>query len=319
MTSPRSSSELAPEPAAATVPEPSRLEPSADAAPSGGQLFVIGTPIGNLDDLTLRGVATLRAADVIYAEDTRRTRALLAHLGITGKPLHCLDAHAHDSTLEQALGALQAGKQVALVTDAGTPAVSDPGSALVRRCHAVGLRVVPIPGPSAVTAAIAASGLVDQGFWFVGFLPRKGSKRQELLRRIHQSRDAVLLFEAPARMERTLHDLAQLMPDRLACVGREMTKHFEEIRVRTLAQWAAHPRTWRGELTVVLAAGDFASAATSPDDENALREAISEARQALERGDSVKQLAVEMAARLGMSKRAAYQLVLSEKNRVDSE
>lgn len=284
-----------------------------------GKLFVVGTPIGNLDDLTLRAVATLRAADIIYAEDTRRTRALLSHLGITKKALHCLDAHARESTLEQALSAVRGGQQVALVTDAGTPAVSDPGTALVRRCHAAGLRVVPIPGPSAVTAAIAASGLVEQGFWFVGFLPRKGSKRQALLQRIQHSREAVVLFEAPARMPRTLCDLAHLMPERLACVGREMTKRFEEIRTHTLAQWCAEPRSWRGELTLVLASCESAPERSATDDETARREAIVEARQALQRGNSVKQLAVEVAERTGLSRRVAYQLVLAEKNRANSE
>jgi 16S rRNA (cytidine1402-2'-O)-methyltransferase len=218
-----------------------------------GALFVVATPIGNLRDITLRAIDTLREADRVLAEDTRRTRALLSHLGIAGKPIDRLDAHAEDADIPRVLARLSAGERIALVTDAGTPVVSDPGARLIRAAAAQGARVVPIPGPSAVMAAVSLSGLLTAGFRFVGFLPRSGPERREAVARIAETPEAVVLFESPQRCAATLMDLAQVMPGREAVVARELTKVHEEAVRGTLASLAAlEEREWKGEVTLVL-------------------------------------------------------------------
>lgn len=215
-------------------------------------LFVVATPIGNLSDITLRAIDVLKQADLVVAEDTRRSRALLTHLGITGKPVRCIDAHASKGDIDAVVAECAAGKTVALLTDAGTPAVSDPGVELVRACRAQALEVVPIPGASAITTAIAGAGLADGGFWFCGFLPRKGSKRKAQLDRIEAFSDAVVLFESPQRLGETLRELAAREPERQACVARELTKKFEEFTTQTLREWAEHEQEFRGEITLIL-------------------------------------------------------------------
>src|SRR5690606_17046998 len=217
-----------------------------------GTLYVVGTPIGNLADITLRAIDTLRAVDRIAAEDTRRTRALLSHLEIGGKPLSALEAHADERAYERLLTELEAGKSVAFVTDAGMPAVSDPGARLVARARERGISVVVIPGPSAVTAAIAASGLVEAPFCFFGFLPRKGRARQRVLERIARASEPVVIFESPARLRATLSELAASMPERRVAVCRELTKLHEEIVLDSPARLAALEREWRGEITLVI-------------------------------------------------------------------
>ena len=221
-----------------------------------GTLYVVATPIGNLGDITLRAIETLRAAGRVLAEDTRRTLALLSHLGIAGKPVDRLDAHAPAEALARAADRLLAGEDLALVTDAGTPLVSDPGAALVRLAAERGVRVVPIPGASAVLAAVCASGLVAGAFRFVGFLPRSGPERRAALERIAQATDPVVLFESPERTADTLRDLAEISPSRLAVVARELTKLHEELVRGSLADLCAVERAWLGEVTIVLGEGD---------------------------------------------------------------
>src|SRR5579863_5226229 len=187
----------------------------------GGTLFVVATPIGHLGDVTARAVETLRACDRVLAEDTRRTRQLLTHLGIAGKPLDRLDAHASETDVARAVERLTAGESAALVTDAGTPGVSDPGERLVEAAIAAGVRVVPIPGPSAVLAALAGSGLAGDGrFRFVGFLPRDGTARREAVALVCATPEPVVLVEASNRTQATLRDLADATPERRACVAR---------------------------------------------------------------------------------------------------
>ena len=195
---------------------------------ASGLLFVVATPIGNLEDITLRALRVLREADAILAEDTRRTRRLLAHHGIEAR-LQSLHAHTPISRVERFVGDLVSGTNYALVTDAGTPVVSDPGAMLVKAAHEAAVRVVPVPGPSAAVAAIAVSGVGCDSFCFLGFLPRKGSKRTQALERIRSSRPATVLFEAPTRLRATLRDLAAVAPDRMIAVCRELTKVHEEI------------------------------------------------------------------------------------------
>ncbi len=229
-----------------------------------GALYVIGTPIGNLGDITLRAIETLRNVDHVAAEDTRRTRQLLSHLEIHSKHLVALDAHASEKRIAGLVERLTAGQSVALVTDAGMPSVSDPGTALVRAAVEQGVTVTTVPGPSAVTAAVALSGLVDGPFLFLGFLPRRGKKRHEAIERIATSREPVVLYEAPGRTQATLEELSRAIPERAACVCRELTKLHEETVRGTLAELAARGE-WRGEIALVIGPGD-GGATTAPDD-----------------------------------------------------
>lgn len=272
-------------------------------------LFVVATPIGNLSDITLRAIETLKLVDVVVAEDTRRSRALLSHLGIAGKPVRCIDAHSTDRDIAAVVDEILQGRSVALLTDAGTPVVSDPGHAVVAACREKQLNVVPIPGPSAVTTAIAGAGLVEHGFWFAGFLPRKGSKRKAALERIASFPDAVVLFESPQRTHATLADLAERQPTRLACVARELTKKFEEFITAPLSEWATDEREFRGEITLVL--GPVAQLEASEEISEEDREAF--ARSLIAGNPSAKDATQSLVDALGMSKREAYQLVLKLK------
>jgi 16S rRNA (cytidine1402-2'-O)-methyltransferase len=237
----------------------------------------------------------------IAAEDTRRTRGLLTHLGISGKPLSTLEAHASERQIERLLDHLLDGESVAFVTDAGMPGVSDPASALVRAASAREIPVVVIPGPSAVTAAVAASGLVDGGFSFLGFLPRRGRARAEVLERISGSRTPVVLFEAPSRIAATLAELAEHAPDRPAALCRELTKLHEEILRGTLAELAQLDREWRGEVTLVI--GQGTQPEPSPVDDESLDRKICER---LGEGASVRQISTELAAWSRRPRRDVY-------------
>jgi len=218
-------------------------------------LYVVATPIGNLGDVTARSLEVLRGADVIAAEDTRVTRALLAHFGIRGK-LVAVHAHNEARGAEALLRQIAAGKSVALVTDAGTPGVSDPGAAVVARIREAGYRVVPIPGASALTAALSASGLAFEGVVFAGFLPARGSERSARLLELAAGPWAVALFESPHRIVRTLEDLHAAFGDRDIVIARELTKRFESIVRRPLggaAEWVQEdPDRARGEFVLLL-------------------------------------------------------------------
>jgi 16S rRNA (cytidine1402-2'-O)-methyltransferase len=277
-----------------------------------GTLFVVATPIGNLGDMTLRGVETLRECDRVAAEDTRRTRQLLSHFGIGGKPIERLDAHATEADIERVAEHLARGERVALVTDAGTPAVSDPGGALVRAAIAQGTRVVPIPGASAVLAALVASGLAGDGrFRFLGFLPRDGSERRTALTLAADTAETVIFFEAPGRLRGTMGDVADATPERPACVARELTKLHEECVRGTCAELAADEREWLGEIAIVL--GPHAPEERQGRvDDGALDARIDEE---LARGDHARTVAERLAAWSGRPKRDVYQRVISRKKR----
>jgi 16S rRNA (cytidine1402-2'-O)-methyltransferase len=205
-----------------------------------GLLSLVATPIGNLEDITLRALRTLREADAILAEDTRRTGVLTSHHGISTR-LRSLHAHTGEGQLDAIAAELAAGARFALVSDAGTPVVSDPGHALVERAVALGVTVEGIPGPSAVTTAVAVSGLPCDHFRFVGFLPRSGSKRSSALESIIQDSGASVFFEAPQRVGKTLAELAALaLPERRAAACRELTKLHEEVRRGTLTELAEY-------------------------------------------------------------------------------
>jgi 16S rRNA (cytidine1402-2'-O)-methyltransferase len=224
-------------------------------APTAGTLYVVATPIGHLGDMTERAITTLRAASVVAAEDTRVTRKLWTRFDI-GTPLVSFHAQSDERRLTELLERLRAGDDVALVSDAGTPLVSDPGGELVSAWIGEGGRVVPIPGASAVLAALMASGIPAPRWAFEGFLPRKGAERRERLARIAADDRATVLFEAPGRTAATLRDLAEACgPDRPAALCRELTKLHEQIRRGGLAELADGARSDppRGEVTIVVA------------------------------------------------------------------
>ena len=219
-------------------------------------LFVVATPIGNLDDLSARAAQILRTVTSVAAEDTRVSRTLLAHLGIRAD---IFPAHAHNEVqaAQQVLKRLQQGMSVALVTDAGTPAISDPGSRIVAAAHEAGFSVMPIPGASAVVALLSAAGLEGDGFRFIGFLPASAGARRRRLAEFSQDRAVLVLFEAPHRIDATIGALADAFgADRLVVIGRELTKRFEEIARIPLGQAAAwldgHPDRRRGEFALAI-------------------------------------------------------------------
>jgi 16S rRNA (cytidine1402-2'-O)-methyltransferase len=275
-----------------------------------GVLFVVATPIGNLGDMTLRAVETLRQCTRVVAEDTRRTRQILTHFGLTGKTVERLDAHANERDLARVVDHIAHGEHVALVTDAGTPVVSDPGEAVVRAAIAANIRVVPIPGASAVLAALVASGLAGEGrFRFLGFLPRDGRTRREALAVVAATPETVVLFEAPGRVRRTFHDLADATPQRRACVARELTKIHEEFVFATCGDLAADAREWVGEIVLVLGVH-------TPEDRRAdVDDAAVDRRidEALALGEHARSVAERLAAWSGRSKRDVYLRLIERK------
>jgi 16S rRNA (cytidine1402-2'-O)-methyltransferase len=277
---------------------------------SAGTLYVVATPLGNLADLSERAREVLRGADVVAAEDTRRTRILLAHLDAHPR-LISVHAHAPPGHIEQVVAALAAGERVALVSDAGTPGISDPGASLVRRARQSGAQVVAVPGPTAVAAALSVSGLSADRYTFLGFLPRSGSARRQLLEQVAASEWTVVLFEAANRLGRLLEDLAGVLgPDRPAAVARELTKVHEECRTGTLATLAGYYRDTqpKGEVTVIVAGRTAAPQARELDTEQTRRRARALLGQGLSRRDAAAQLAREF----GMARNEAYRLVMSE-------
>ncbi|HET8523910.1 MAG TPA: 16S rRNA (cytidine(1402)-2'-O)-methyltransferase [Thermomicrobiales bacterium] len=221
-----------------------------------GTLYLVATPIGNLEDITPRALRTLREVALIAAEDTRHTGRLLARFGID-TPMISYHAFNERSRRERLLAALAEG-DVALVTDAGTPGVADPGRDVVEAAFHAGYRVSPIPGPSALTAAISASGLIDGPFLVLGFLPRAGRERKHALGRAATSGAPVVLFEAPGRLVSTLRELAALLGNRTAVVARELTKLHEDIRRDSLLNLAAayDEEGVKGEIVIVVDGAD---------------------------------------------------------------
>ena len=270
-----------------------------------GTLYVVATPLGNLGDLSPRAADTLKHAAVVAAEDTRHTKPLLVHVGSRAE-LVSFHAHSTERALARILRLLGSGKDVALVTDAGTPTVSDPGVSLVAAARARGIPVVAIPGPTAVAAALAVSGLSADRYLFLGFLPRKGTDRRRLLETVARSEWTVVLFEAPNRVVELLTDLAQVCgADRTASVARELTKVFEETRSGTLAELSGYyaEAPARGEVTVVVAGTGKAPPVEQPPDPE------TRARTLLAQGLTRKDVADRVAEETGISRNTAYRLV----------
>lgn len=267
-----------------------------------GTLYLVATPIGNLEDITLRALRVLRECALIASEDTRSTRHLLDHYGIK-TPLLSYFEHNKLARLEQVLTALQSG-DVAVVSEAGTPLLSDPGYELVRAALERGIRVVPIPGPSALLTALSVSGLPTDRFIYLGFLPRRSAERRQTLNEVAGLRTTLVCFEAPHRLVAALADAcAVLGGERRCAIGRELTKLHEEVwrgtLAEALAEWQTRPP--RGEFTLVIA-GAPAEAAW---DENRVRAALTELRAA---GVSRTEAARQLARRSGWTRRALYAL-----------
>jgi 16S rRNA (cytidine1402-2'-O)-methyltransferase len=283
---------------------------SGKLAGGGGTLYVVATPIGNLGDLSSRAAEVLRLVDVVVAEDTRRTRTLLAHVGAHPADLLSLPAFDEEGRLARVVSRLSDGATVALVTDAGTPGVSDPGTRLVDAAWAAGARVVPVPGPSAALAALSASGLPADRFLFAGFLPRKGGARTEALRWLSGVPATVVLFEAGNRAASTLADLEEAFGDRPAALAREITKLHEEIARGRLSELRVRfPGDLRGEVTLVVTGASAApeEAPLEPPEEEILRR--------LAAGEAPTAVARAIARGRGMGRSEAYSLVESVRGR----
>jgi 16S rRNA (cytidine1402-2'-O)-methyltransferase len=271
-----------------------------------GTLYVVATPIGNLEDVTLRALRILREASVIAAEDTRRTSRLLQHYSIS-TPTTSLHAHNEEAKTPRLIDRLRAGESVALVSDAGTPVVSDPGARLVAAAHAAGVRVEPIPGPSAAIAAISASGMGGDGFLFGGFPPARAAARAAWLSRLAGELRPVVLYEAPHRIKATLQDLFAAFGDRTVALGRELTKTHEELVVQPISAHLSAIDEGRGEYTLVIGPAEGSTKQTEMPMPKALFEEFGLLTEngAIGRRAAIKQLAVKY----GLSARTVYSMV----------
>jgi len=270
---------------------------------ASGTLYIVATPIGNLEDVTLRALRVLKEADLIAAEDTRHTKKLLSHYGIS-TPLTSYYDHVEASKAPALLAQLQAGKTIALVSDAGTPGIADPGYRLVTGAAEAGVAVVPIPGPSTLTALLSVGGLPTDRFAFEGFLPAKGGQRRKALARLKQEERTLVFFESPHRLLDLLADLEESWGDRQVVIGRELTKLFEEVLRGTVSEVRAllHGREIKGEVAL-LVAGRKAG------EEQEERPPLAEEIRVLEaEGFSLKEIAQVVGARRGIPKREVYAL-----------
>jgi 16S rRNA (cytidine1402-2'-O)-methyltransferase len=278
-----------------------------------GTLQVVATPIGNLEDLSLRAARTLREADLVLAEDTRRTGRLLAHVD-SQVPQRSLHEYNERERIPEILALLDEGQRIVLVSDAGTPGVSDPGYRLLAACAGAGVRIEPIPGPSAVLAALVVSGLPTDRVSFDGFLPRKGAARRERLAELATDRRTAVLFAAPHRVAADLRDLAAACgPDRPAVICRELTKMHEEVRRGSLAELAEQAADGvRGEVTLVVAGAEPSDAG-----DVTVEEQVDRVGALVAGGTRTKDAVAEVAEATGASKRELYQAVLDARAATD--
>ncbi|MFZ0465422.1 MAG: 16S rRNA (cytidine(1402)-2'-O)-methyltransferase [Candidatus Acidiferrales bacterium] len=281
-----------------------------------GCLFLVATPIGNLEDISLRALRVLKEVDVIACEDTRQTLKLLSHFEIR-KPLESYHEHNEMTRAAELVLRIEEGARVALVSDAGTPVISDPGHRLVSLCLRHHLPVIPIPGPSAIVAALAASGMPSEEFTFLGFLPARPAERRRRLQQLSSESRTLVLYEAPHRLRATLEDALEILGNRRAAVARELTKIHEEFIHghidELIAALAKKPP--RGEITLLIAppeAADSDRASAQAASAASLAERVAEiaGAQSIDRKAALKIAAKER----GMTKREAYKRLLSEEN-----
>lgn len=275
---------------------------------SGGILYVVATPIGNLADVTLRALRVLGDVDVIAAEDTRTARKLLTHHGVR-TPLVSYHAHNEAQRTEELLERLRSSERVAIISEAGTPSISDPGHRLVRAAIEARVRVESVPGASAVLAALVVSGLPTDAFVFEGFLPRRGKDRRERLETLSGEPRTLVFFESPHRIDACLADLADVLGDREAALCRELTKMHEEVRRGTLPELVEglSRDPVKGEIVLVVAG---AAEAAAPD----LAAAIEEVLERIEGGESMRDATSAVASDRGVPRRALYDRVLEERD-----
>ncbi len=284
--------------------------------PESGCLYLVATPIGNLEDITLRALRILRECDQIACEDTRHTQKLLNHYEIS-KPLVSYHEHNEMTRAPELLIALEQGAKIALVSDAGMPLVSDPGYRLVTLCLRHKIPVVPIPGPSALLAALAASGLPNEEFLFVGFLPARSGERHRALERLRIEDRTIILYEAPHRVQECVADAVEVLGDRPACLAREVTKLHEEFLRGKLSEVLASlvERPARGEITLLIGPADAAEARNHADSAQSLAARVEELmhQAKLDRKEALKLAAKER----GMTRRAAYDEIVSARANED--
>ena len=278
------------------------------ACPSG--LYVVATPIGNLEDMTLRAIRTLTGVDLIAAEDTRHTSRLLAHYRIRTPLISCHE-HNEQQRTPQLIDKIRAGSAVALVSDAGTPSVSDPGFRLVRAVIENGLDVYPIPGVSAVVTALSASGLPTDSFVFVGFVPKKKGRRMDILRSLAGDQRTLVFYESPRRVRGLLEDIHSLMGDRPAVLAREMTKLHEEFLRGHLTdvqtELADRPEV-KGECTLLIGGAPSPASISDTELSDILRQALSEP------GARVSSVSKALARQYGLQRKIVYEMALEIEN-----
>jgi len=296
---------------------PPKATNAANAA-DGGCLYLVGTPIGNLEDITLRALRILKEVDRIACEDTRHTLKLLTHYDIH-KPLVSYHEHNELTRAPELVVALEQGAKIALVSDAGMPLVSDPGHRLVTLCLRHQIPVVPIPGPSALLASLSASGLPNEEFLFVGFLPARSGERRRALERLRIEDRTIILYEAPQRLAECVADAREVLGNRSACIAREVTKLHEEFRRGKLSELSTSldERPARGEITLLIGPEAPADARTQANSTQSLADRVEELiRQAkLDRKEALKLAAKER----GLTRRAAYDEIVSSRGEATSE
>ncbi len=287
--------------------------PATSAAATGGCLYLVGTPIGNLEDITLRALRIFKEADQIACEDTRHTQKLLTHYDIH-KPLVSYHEHNELTRAPELVMALEQGAKIALVSDAGMPLVSDPGHRLVALCLRHHIPVVPIPGPSALLASLSASGLPSEEFLFVGFLPARSGERRRALERLRIEDRTLIFYEAPHRVAECVADALEILGDRPACLAREVTKLHEEFLRGKLSEIAAslEKRPARGEITLILGPSEASQERPHLDSAQSLAARVEELmhQAKLDRKEALKLAAKER----GLTRRAAYDEVAGERH-----
>ena len=276
---------------------------------SPGHLYVCGTPIGNLEDITLRALRVLREVSLIAAEDTRHTRKLLSHYGI-GTPLVSLHEHNEARRTPEILRRLLAGQSVALVSDAGMPCIQDPGASLVRAALDAAVPVTVIPGPTALVTALVGSGLPAERFAFEGFLPRQTRQRRAHLEALARDPRTLVFYEAPHRLREVLADMLAILGDRPACIARELTKVHEEWQRGTLSQLAQawQDRTPQGEFVILVAGAPVGEGEPAPS--TGAEEIMEQVRRLMGKGLDKKAAVRAVAAQLGLPRRVVYQAAM---------
>lgn len=278
---------------------------------ASGTLYVIGTPIGNLEDITLRALRILKTVDCVAAEDTRHSGLLLHYYGIK-KPMISYFEHNKKSREPQIVEWLLSGKNIGLVTDAGMPGISDPGSTLIKACIDAGITVTVIPGPTALISALAASGLDTAGFAFGGFMPRENKPRKQWLAAFGEFRKTVIIYENPRRLMDTLAEIREAWGDRACCVARELTKQHEEFIRGTLSEILAElgsRDSVKGEIVVAVAGADTLVRASKDWEEADLMELL---KERLDQGLSKKEASQAVAEATGRPKRELYNLLIRD-------